>query len=426
MLLPNMEELSINPSLELIQALIDTRKPILTKIKIFDFSFHTDGTQLKYADCCYRFRSSLTTLSTNYLDLPDHRLVPYLASFPCLNKFCYFSKDDTSVFNDLLVGCPMLTKLKFSCQSKGINRYNTSKIHDHPPTHLKLNTKHMELKVMQFIIDNFLQLKYLRLRIDSDLREISNIVNTVLQIRSLETIDIEMTGKFRSDIVKNFVEHSNHRAEKMKTSVNQEVMFEQSYSPRQPYFKIEYRRESPIGIRNRFIIDPHDSSVFREDWDLEDIHQQCPMLSELDTVFLKPFLRCGHLTVNKHLTSLILRSEKVNSLLLTQISVSCPMLKQLYFIGVDLTDGDNDNEIHCVELPITSLECRQFGFKDCEWPVLVVKPLNGVCIKSWRYCSHIDEMIVSEDPLTISDLRLWMDGPLYVFLCTSIEHVSIQ
>ncbi|KAI8976547.1 hypothetical protein BDB01DRAFT_803356 [Pilobolus umbonatus] len=396
MLLPNMEELSINPSLELIQALIDTRKPILTKIKKFDFSFHTDGAQLKYADCCYRFRSSLTTLSTNYLDLPDHR--------------------------DLLVGCPMLTKLKFSCQSTGINRCNTSKIHDHPLTHLKLDTKHMELKVMQFIIDNFLQLKYLRLRIDSDLTEISNIVNTVLQIRSLETIDIEMTGKFRSDIVKNFVEHSNHRAEKMKTSVNQEVMFEQSYSPRQPYFKIEYRRESPIGIRNRFIIGPHDS----EDWDLEDIHQQCPMLSELDTVFLKPFLRCGHLTVNKHLTSLILRSEKVNSLLLTQISVSCPMLKQLYFIGVDLTDGDNDNEIHCVELPITSLECRQFGFKDCEWPVLVVKPLNGVCIKSWRYCSHIDEMIVSEDPLTISDLRLWMDGPLYVFLCTSIEHVSIQ
>ncbi|KAI8976489.1 hypothetical protein BDB01DRAFT_348921 [Pilobolus umbonatus] len=443
MQLPNLEEIAMRPSIRLIQALTNTRKPILTKVKKLDFYFHTDGACYKYADCCYRYRSSIATLSGNDLYLSNDELIPYLASFPCLDELRDLSSEEPMVLTDVLDACPMLTKLDFTCESTSIHHPDLPKKQTYLLEKLHLSADHMALEVIQFIRDSLPQLKSLKLTIENGLEEFDAILDTVWQIRSLKTMKVNFPGFFNIDIVHMFVD-TLKKYKEMSEVMKRETIVKQNYSTARPYFTIEYQRGSHSTTENRLLIGMYNMQLLLEDldhmgknldtltlhpryrvhaWSLEDINERCLMLSELFLVHFKLIPFHGQGTVNKHLTMLSIESITVNCSILKNINECYPMLKHFHLKSVDLISDDDYDEIQCIELPVTSLKLDRSDVGNCEWSIVVVKTVEGVWIKSWHYCSQRKGMIVSDGPLTKYDLGQLMEGIIYVFECSLVEDV---
>ncbi|KAI8976492.1 hypothetical protein BDB01DRAFT_348916 [Pilobolus umbonatus] len=448
--LPNIEDLCMESSFELIQALVDTKKPILTKLKRFDFDDVCQDSSL-YADFCRKYRSSLTTIKSRFIAMSDDHLKQFLTLFPCLNSFEYYPKyhqDNTVILSDILEICPKLTDLTYDSESVETDTIDLSNIPRHPLTSLTLRLYHMKSVSIQFVRDCLPDLECLDLEMWSDQENSSEIIETILQLKPMKRIYIRFSGMLDKDLITRLIDHSCKLAEEKNESVEHKVILDGNYGHAGPFTMLEYKRGSSINTRQYSLYNwknvlqveqvldqvgkkleefgTTQQSYCNVTWDLEDINRRCPMLSRLSLFHLNPITPHKLLTVNEHLTWLFIGSVEAKCLLSNQINVCYPMLKKLILSCIWLDDDDDCNGIYYIELPVTSIEFIHFRYLGCKWEIVVVKPMDGVSIKSWRYCDKVKEMVMSEEPLTIINIKRYKDGPLCVFICSEIEDVSIR
>ncbi|KAI8972969.1 hypothetical protein BDB01DRAFT_839147 [Pilobolus umbonatus] len=461
--LPNIEELTIEPAVEHIKALTDTKEPILLKLKILKLDpWYGDFIKLMVG-CYYRYRASLTTIKINRPEFTAEEMVAYLTAFPFM-RYLDIEINDTTVDNyldytDILKALPNLIDLNYRYKPMKSKRVDPVRIQKYFLQNLELKIKHMSLEEAQFIKDSFPALKILKLCVGSSLvRGGFDIVDTLLQVKSLEKMDIELLGNLNVETVANFVHQANNRHLEAKESVLNaaEIYFDCSEEDRffghwiyeTTWISTEYdghrrlitTRIYPLrgSSKSLEILDQIGGYLNKlemggdEDmmWEFSRINQQCPTLSKLELSGFNLVSYNSPIITNSHLTDLTIKLCKINVSTIKDIPTCYPALKRLYFlwntiIGNDEDDNDNhaENEIHYIHMNVQSLIIRQYNPQNA-W--IIIKAVDGVWVKSWMYCSKNKRMVISEDREKIKDIKPSKDSSLYVFISNIIINVTLE
>ncbi|KAI8976488.1 hypothetical protein BDB01DRAFT_803083 [Pilobolus umbonatus] len=448
--LPNIRHLSISPTEDLTQALADTDKPILTKLEnlsVYQFN-NTIGYRLP--DCYYRYRSSITTLKIydTFLLITQftaEQLVSYAASFPCLRHLVLNIKRPRMrrILNlaDILKACPAL--VHFSYIGRSMNLRPLDPAQKFFIKKLRLGFIYMTVKDTQYIRDSLPQLKRLSLVLKSTTDDRSDIVGTVLQIKSLDTIRCTLPSARDMDTAARFFSEINSRSKQRNEIVineaNLNVKASQSlpllytaYHPdrglRTANISIDFTKKSlgmfPVLTKLGQYLNKVDINGSNTAIDLECISRRCPVLSYLVLQHLSIIPHVGRLTVNNCLTNLTINSCSTKVSALKELTECYPKLKHLCFSDINIM-GDDKNEIHYFHLNITSLKIKPSLFSGPVWGMMVIKAVDDVWVKSWLYNGGHQQEIIAEDIQT-SSIKPIVDNPLYVFISNNVEDVSIH
>ncbi|KAI8976476.1 hypothetical protein BDB01DRAFT_803009 [Pilobolus umbonatus] len=451
--LPNIEEFTICPTYSLLELLTETTKPIFPNVKVLNLNVMRVHHLVNLMDCFYRFRSTLTTISNYYADyLPydasSNKLVTYFGAFPQLSSITIGSFDnpvpDNLIFTDILEVCPVLTHLKFVCSAININDLCAQKSFPQLK-HLELGTDQLSLDTARSLNNFCPQLKSLKLKVSNvDQQGMADILS---QTKSIDKLVITSTEYSNLDIINDFVRVQNNRSKERHESVINIAIFG-SISIRTPSLKLsaEYNPHTNIktitvhvvvyrvfDLRYLSFLEIVGSTLNKLEChscelDLQRINQECPLLSEL-------VLRSQIVTtktseqpvINKHLTRVTIDDIYPTYSKFKEIVECCPNIQHLYLSNFNEPDKEiavmDQDGVYYIEIPVTSLKINISKEGHGEKNIAVVKALDGVWIKSWRYCSQIRGMVVTEDPLTISDIGPSMASPLYVLICNSVKHV---
>ncbi|KAI8978103.1 hypothetical protein BDB01DRAFT_852641 [Pilobolus umbonatus] len=455
-LLPNIEELSIIATRKLIHMLTNTTKLILPKIKILHLYLSSKHYQEGVMDCWYRYRSSLTLLPEIpvykvHEDYTVNDLTSYLASFPCLNTISIDAKDtsvgQTLELKDILQACPLLANLNYTSTSLLTDSTNPAIIQSFPHmTHLEIETDNMTQDNANYIKHSFPRLNFMKLTIDCKEEDEYNMVDTLLQMKIPDSFRISFIHSFNIDSVVHFVGQLNSKAIEMNENVLNKVNFlilgrrkcttlSSEYNPSRRLRTITTCVCQVHDISKNFdlldqiggnlnILEMGNHSTDRV-WNLEDFNRRCPMLSEMELRSFKLVAYGGPFTINSHLTTLNLFLCKITYSTLKQIAICYPMLQQLH-LTIDLTNDNKMNKVHSIELPVTLLTIRHIEQVKLKWDRTVIKAVDGISVKSWRYSRRSKKMITSDDRKKMTDFGLLRRRPLYVFICNAVEEVILE
>ncbi|KAI8976478.1 hypothetical protein BDB01DRAFT_347997 [Pilobolus umbonatus] len=453
--LPNIEEFTICPTYSLLELLTKTTKPIFPNIKILNLNVMRSFYLTYLMDCFYRFRSTLTTISNYYADyLPcdasSDKLVTYFGAFPRLNSITIGSLGinsvpDDMIFTDLLEVCPVLTHLVFVCPAININDLCAQKSFPQLK-HLELDTCQLNFDTARSLKNVCPQLKSLRLKLgDVDQQSLADILSWT---KSIDKLVINSTKSNYMNIIDDFVRVQKKRSEDRHESViniasfgspsDRKYSFELSadYNPHTNIktIKLQVARLGLFVFKYYPILERIGSTLNKLEisvhgFELQHINQECPLLSELVLRSLTATTKTSEQPViNKHLTRVTIDDIYPTYSKFKEIVECCPNIQHLYLSNFNEPDKEiavmDQDVVYYIEIPVTSLKINISKEGHGEQNIAVVKALDGVWIKSWRYCSQIRGMVVTEDPLTISDIGPSMASPLYVLICNSVKHVS--
>ncbi|KAI8972977.1 hypothetical protein BDB01DRAFT_854356 [Pilobolus umbonatus] len=483
---PNIEELAIEASLDLVCSLINTTEPVLTRIKKIHFSRQRCSRDY-ISDCYLKFRSTLTYLQFVYgYSIPPNFLVEesisYLTAFPHLTdlhiEISFSQLCSTFLFTDALKACPSLTSLYYECRTLNFNQLHLEETQTFP--HLRnftIITRSFTVNDAHIIKHSLPQLEFFSLEFHNKIEDEYHTMDTLLQMKIPNTLKISPHEPFNRSTCANILNYLGHWVkEKAEAVVLNTAIFLhdpksnallQEYDPlnnlRTITTSLHHKFKSPqyrnfldqIG-RNLTILEWAD--FHRTSWNLEDFNQRCSRLTELKLYSTRLNSYDGTFTVNNHLTSLTIKDCTLNALLLKRLSTCFPNLEELCFFQrnwlidkdyVSLDDpyhdpyddedsvydyytddnADNDavinNQIHYIHLDVHTLTIKQ-DFPYMSWDIMVIKAVDDVWVKSWSYNTVSKRIVTSEDKDKINDIQPLENLPLFVFICDAIETVSIQ
>ncbi|KAI8978125.1 hypothetical protein BDB01DRAFT_800879 [Pilobolus umbonatus] len=459
--LPNIEEMSIRPTDKLIQALTNTRKPILTKVKSLNFEVYYLGVKDKLADCYAKYRSTLTNLTLNHPEFTDEELTSYLSLFPHVQNLHIFirefSKSIKLDFTEILKASPTLNFMECHCISMNLNHLQPREPLTYPLKHLELYIKQMDVQDLQYIRDTLPELKFLDLNIESSTGDTYDFVAILLEMKSLDSLNIRLPGLFELDKARDYMNHLKMRFEEFTEPVINELVYHSPYEKRGRLynpdivkfmqFSTKYHPNRHVRTITTCIDQPYPISMIFDDlaelggevdrldltrnnhnsvWTLENINRRCSKLTELNLSSLKISPYIGLSTANMHLTSLTLKECRIGTSALKQIDTCCPMLQLLNMENIHVLNDGGEREIHYIDLPVSLLKIIHYEKEDAEWNRIVLRVVGGYCVKSWNFNMLKKRMIISEDPEDMMDIQPLKTGPLFVFICSSVKHVTLR
>ncbi|KAI8985478.1 hypothetical protein BDB01DRAFT_905435 [Pilobolus umbonatus] len=452
---PNIKEFTIRPTSSFLQLLIATTKPVLTNVQKFDFSIFHKCRRDVLGACYYKYRLSLTTLSFMWdfyipPSLTIKELNSYIASFPCLDHLRMDTKLSamraTFNFTDIFMSCPSLTNLYYRCSTMNLNCAGKTQVFPRF-RQLELITSYMTLVDAHHIKNSLPRLKSLNLTIESKPEEEYNIVNTLVQMKDLHNIRIILLEYVNTDTIRNFLYQLNKRFKERRESVINKVIFSRMSRGELTALSTEYdpKRQARIvhasvhkpkeiseiyevldqigGNLNKLVIDGNE---YINDCKLEDVNLRCPQLSELKICYFK-LVPHVPTPMNRPLTTLIFKRCDIWPSTFREVESSYALLQELYMIDVDLV-GEN-KAIYYVPLSLPSLKLlkiQQYKNRNSKWNMIVIKAVDDVWLKSWRYCSQNNVVITCEDREIIHNLEPLENDPLFVFICGSVEDVVLE
>ncbi|KAI8978126.1 hypothetical protein BDB01DRAFT_852660 [Pilobolus umbonatus] len=463
--LPNIEVFNIRLKMDLVRALSDTTKPILTKIKMLDLQPCFRGERDILTNCYHKYRSSLTTLHSvhvsNVLDtLHTIESLTYFAIFPCLDSLEIDLANtmimDTMVFTDILKVCPSLTNLTYLCTYMNLDRPELIEREEYPLKRLELYIDYITAEDVSYIKNSLPQLKDLSLAIRTGSEDLEGIINAVLQIKSL--LDLSFSFFYpvsTKTAARLFHQLFNHYKQKNKLVVNEACIrqhvtsdsssFSTIYCPEKQLRTILTTLSSPnlfprmLQVLNQIgkTLDKVSIDCNDKPMKLEDINQRCPVLSKL-TLF-HPALIPHHirlrvnthhirLRVNTHLTTLVIERCSIRRSIFKEIEVCYPMLKQLHlsWFSISNEEEDDSDEVQYIHLHVTSLKIKQRDPHISLSNMIFIQAVDDVWVKSWYYCANSKKVVISGYKDTLNIIDLSMGIPSYVFVCKDIEDVILE
>ncbi|KAI8972957.1 hypothetical protein BDB01DRAFT_854338 [Pilobolus umbonatus] len=470
---PNIEELIIRGSQVLAELLINTKKPILTRIKKLQL-IETDCSREDVSDCLLKFRSTLIYLQFVYVDsLPrnfsvdDSRL--YFASFPCLSDLFIDIKGShlcgKLLFTDALNACPSLKSLCYNCITMNFNHHALNETQIFPQLRiLFITTWNFNLNDARNIKHSLPLLENFTLEVCYKIEDEYNTIDTLLQMKIPNNITIIPPGGFVMATSSNFLERlgnlSKDQGEIMTIICENNILLKAAYNPKNNLRTIICPFHDPYNSAYKKFLDRigknvcvlKSSDYFHGTWNLEDFNKRCPMLTELKlkSVLLKSYN--GKYTVNSHLTRLAIESSGLNILLLKDLKVCFPNLQELCLTGESrlydnndfglnpsfqdpygdhtMADFNNHNadikeQIHYIYLNVHTFVVDQL-VNYANYNIIVVKTKDDLCAKYWSYNSDSRRMVISEGRNWKHEIRSLEKYPLFLFIGEAIETVSLQ
>ncbi|KAI8972967.1 hypothetical protein BDB01DRAFT_808804 [Pilobolus umbonatus] len=456
---PNIKELTMKPSNKLVRALADTRRPVLTKIKLFKFECSYSINKKALSHCLYRYRSSLTNISiTSDFSIPLNPIIDvksYIASFPCLVNLSINVKEsemgNTFILTDIFKAFPLITNLYYRCLTMNLNPFDPLKVQTFLNVRkLEIDTSYIAPDDACHIKNSFPQLKELKLILQESQKKTEDeykVIDILTQMKVLGKIHIRSRIALNMNTVINFMNQLNERSKDENESVYNKVEFYRSWYNHSDTLITEYHPYRRLGSRSIYMklrleqprahhildqiggnlntLEIHTSADDFE-WRLEDINQRCPRISELILGYIELIASVKIPITNNHLTKLTLDQCYLNRFTFAEIVSSYPFLQELHLLSNYLNSSEDGNVIKYVELPIKSLRLMRLktaSFSEERCNLMVIKVVNDVWVKSWTYNTISKAVTISEDSLTIFNIKPLKENPLTVFNCSSIQDV---
>ncbi|KAI8976527.1 hypothetical protein BDB01DRAFT_803259 [Pilobolus umbonatus] len=452
--LPNVEELKIKPSNGLVRALAYTTKPILPRIKIFDFDFYFVRNKEALSELFYRFRSTLSTLqiTASFLFPPKHptnNLKSFIASFPRLDHLLINVDSElgnTLPIIDIFKAFPKITSLYYSCKIMKLNPLDLLEAQTFSNIkQLEFNIGLMTEDNVNLIKNSLSQLKKLKIVFRNRLID-EKIIGKLIQMKGLEEINITGVAPFNMLTVVNFMNQLNNQSKTNNEIVHNEVEF-LNYRNFRTALSTKYTSHGGVRTKTIYmklrtdimetplilqqigkylnILKIHNNE-YAGNWNLEDINQRCPILSQLSLEELDLVASEKMLTVNSHLTTLTIADCDVSQFNYEEIASSFPLLQDLHLVlnyGYREEDG---NIVKYIQLPSNNLRRMRLKIfnsscKKCN--MMVIKVVDNVWVKSWSYDIITKTESISEELFTMRDIKPLEKKPLFVFISSSIEDV---
>ncbi|KAI8972973.1 hypothetical protein BDB01DRAFT_854352 [Pilobolus umbonatus] len=315
---------------------------------------------------------------------------------------------------------------------------------------LDIDISEMTLEDAHFIKTSFPQLQKLTLTIQENVEDKYNIIDALIQPTLPDNLTIYCSELSNIDIIVNFVYQLNKRFKKENVSVVNKIAYNKSEYDNLTVLSTEYDPKSCLRIITTTVHYPYrlfknfqlleqiggnlnklqiSDDGYNSVWDLEDINQQCPVLSELVFHSLELVPYSGKPKINKNLTKLTMTKCDIYQNTFKRVELSYPMLEELHLKGNKLVGIDEQAIVCHVHLKLNKLKLIRIYLEDPQTSYLnmvVVKAVDDTWVKLWSYCNEKKKMVVTEKKSAIHEIKLVKEGLLYVLISNTVEDVSFE
>ncbi|KAI8972934.1 hypothetical protein BDB01DRAFT_839113 [Pilobolus umbonatus] len=426
MFCPNIEVMSVKADGDLVYALSITDKPVLKKVKELHFGYYGFD-DVKMMQCYYKYRLTLT-----YLMLKSISSVEYLDAFPCLQNLYIINCNH--MLNSILGQCPTLVHLYYTCTSLNMSEIADTEIEVFPRLQeLTLNVDNMDPYCGHYIKNSLVGLKILKLTICNRREDAWDIICGILEMNTLDRLEITLHS-YQLNTISHFIQYASLLSEQRKQpyrnsstfsihNSNVATVLSVTHCPRTGIKTISSVVYRPVllSLSYKFLNEiGHNLNVLMlggngSSYNLNIINNQCPSLSELTLVRIH--LVQFHDTIpNNHLKTLILDRCTLSQMIINQVALAYPTLKNLELL---LSNLASDHHLHLPDT-IKFLKIVEFSFYTSRW--IIIKESNGVPLCWWKYCPQSKKMVCQE---ALNSIPLLVDDSA-VLLSSTLTNVSLK
>ncbi|KAI8972941.1 hypothetical protein BDB01DRAFT_839120 [Pilobolus umbonatus] len=407
---PNIVELKVNATKDIMEAILHPKMPILSQLRYLIFKNTSDYTPVYIMDCYYKYRSSLV-----YLNLDDwfhvwrqyrfSSLINFLAEFPNLEglriRLPFLSLERLTVLDTLTDQCPHLNYITYKASSLNLPYPNNRPLIECPfLTHLELHLTRLSIRDVHYIKDKFTQLRQLSLIICTSQCEKKQVVDLLMEINTLTKLDIFICGSENRDYAESFWNQSSEShplTNKRNVHEYDEDLVHLSFiKPSTKHTHPKYPLPTQLSLSHYHITNTSTSMI--------------------------PINHQSTLSFEKCIFSV--EEQKIPIPIFRDIEQAYPKTQSLYlhypvFINIQST----------IQLPETGLTYFLFKKKSSsfpKWNIMIQREVNKTPVYSWHWCFESKKMVESSGEEEIMKLKRSFVKPVLLFVSSTIEQGVIE
>ncbi|KAI8972525.1 hypothetical protein BDB01DRAFT_810067, partial [Pilobolus umbonatus] len=458
---PNIEHLSVDYKVDIIQALMNPRLPGMNKLQVLHLYPWSYDIDFKYniMDCYYKYRSQLTCMKLDSLTsiisayTPDS-FITYLESFPHL-KSLYIeipldTFEDSPMLNNILSHCPTLTRMQYACDSLNtLNCGSEIDIKYRLIRQLDITVNSLYLQDVFYIKNSFTYLDHLTLNAFGTVDDECVVITELMQIEALRNLRLQIP-RYSESIMNTFWKHAcflshylqEHAITKASFTLNNSAYGSSILSFSKCPFtgirtiksNLSVQRHAAISyelylkeIGHRLDELKIEDRYYGSSITIERTNEMCPVLSKL-SLFGHKLTKSNRVArPNHNLHNLTLYQCTFSLAIFREMEQAYPMLRRLTLSVASISSDHNyaAGKIYQLQLPETGLISLAIFSYDELSNILVVKEVDGVSIRSWHYNHESEGMVVTEHRDIFLVKQILSVNPLFLFKSTTVESVCI-